>query len=178
MTSGPRAHRLRAWLDSSWPLVPSQAVLFLFIWIASIHVAVTQTNARIGFDDIGFAPGVYAAWNVLMLLAPPMVAMSWLLLRFRRGRYRVVGLWLRLGGDIGVFMGLLAFLVTRMALLRDGTPGRCLVDIGDSPLFALVVLSGIEGLVGLYVLRDSGSLVLMESWASHVRSVEKAASQG
>lgn len=152
--------RVADWFDDPWRVIQTQPVLFLFMWIGVIHVVATPDNEHLGFDEVGFGRITYWAWNVLMLTGPVMVGAARLLIRYRKGRYRVWGGWLRLGGDLAVFAGLAAYLATRMLVLGP--------HMADSPLFSLITFTGIEVVVGAFVVRDIGALVLLERVTSHL----------
>jgi len=154
--------RVADWFDVPWRIIPAEPVLFLFLWIGAIHVLATPNNERLGFDVAGFGRSTYYAWNALMLIGPVMVGAAKLLLRYRRGRYLVWGYWLRLGGDLAVFAALAAYLLTRVIVLGP--------HMGDSPLFSMITFTGIEVLVGAFVVRDVGSLVMLERVTSHIHA--------
>lgn len=154
--------RVADWFDAPWRIIPAQPVLFAFMWIGAIHVLATTTNDRLGFDVAGFGRVTYYAWNFLMLVGPVMVGSAKLLLRYQRGRYLVWGYWLRLGGDAAVFASLAAYLVTRLVVLG--------IHMGDSPLFSMITFTGIEVLVGAFIVRDIGSLVMLERVTSRVHA--------
>lgn len=146
--------RVADWFDAPWRIIPAEPVLFLFVWIGAIHVIVTPNNDDIGFSNAGFGSFTYYAWNVLMLIGPTMVGTARMLVHYRRGRWRVWGNWLRLGGDLAVFAGLAAYLIARITVLG--------AHMADSPLFSMITFTGIEVLVGAFVVRDIGALVLLE----------------
>jgi len=147
------------WFTKPWRIVPAQAVLYVFLWIAGIHVIVTPFNEEIGFELAGLHPGTYYWWNALVLISPVMVAAAYALIRHGRGSVRMFGFWLRLGGDLGVLAALTALIATRVHVLGDSGP------LGDSPLFGLITLTGLNVFVGMLIVRDIGALVVIERLA-------------
>lgn len=156
--------RIARWFDTPWRVVPAQPILYLFLWIAAWHVIITTANTRLGFEEIGLGTFTYCAWNVLVLISPPVVTVAWLLIRHGHGTDRVWAFWLRLGGDMAMFAALLAYLTTRLTILghRNDT-------IADSPLFSLITISGVEVLVGAFITVDIGALILLDRTARKVR---------
>jgi hypothetical protein len=138
--------------------------MYLYLLIGGIHVIATPNNAQIGFVEAGFSEELYYAWNVLIIGSPLMVAAAWALSHHRRGGCRVLGFWFRLGGDLGVLAALVALIATRYIVLRG--------NIGDSPIFALIMLAGFSALVATWVVRDIGVIILLEKTARQLHRAE------
>lgn len=156
---------IEEWFDAPWRIVPAEPILFLFLWIGGVHVIATTDNNRIEFVDAGLSEYVYLAWNILILLSPIMVAVAWLLITFKAGRWMVFGFWLRLGGDTGILCALAALIATRIAVIE--------APIGDSPLFGLITLGGFAVFIACLVVRDIGALVLLERLTSRLRRIHE-----
>lgn len=156
--------RLTAYLDQPWPVIAAQPVLYLFMWIAAIHVAATSGNRSIGLEATGLSADWYLAWNVLALGGPMMVAAAWWLIRHGSGKRRVWGFWLRAGGDVAALAAIGTYIAARLILLHN--------NIADSPLFALITLTGVAVLVFLWVVRDTAALILLERMATQLHTLE------
>lgn len=154
--------RIAKWFATPWRVVPAQAVLYTFLWIAAIHVIVTPANEQIGFREAGFGTTMYYWWNALVLLGPTMTGLAYVLIWHTRGHLRVAGFWIRLGGDLAVLASLTALVVTRVMVLSGDTP------MGDSPLFALISLTGFAVFTAMLVVRDIGTLIVLERLASFI----------
>lgn len=150
-----RGRKVSAWFVAPWRLVPAQPVLYLFIWIAGLHVIATPNNTQIGFSEAGLDERVYHWWNALILASPVMVAAAYVLIFHTHGHLRIAGLWVRLGGDVGVVSALAALIWTRILILAPG-PNQ----IGDS-LFSLIALTGVTVFVAMLVVRDVGAIILL-----------------
>ncbi len=161
---------LSAWFGVPWRFVPAQAVLFVFVWIAGVHVIATPNNEQIGFLEAGLSSRVYIAWNILILVSPCLVAISYMLIRYSRGHFRVAGFWVRLGGDFGVMSALSALIWTRIAVLTATPDDR----VGDSPLFSLISLSGVTVFTAMLIVRDIGAIVLLERLATRLEKERNA----
>lgn len=165
--SQSRRGRIYQWFAHPWQVVPAQAVLFTFLFIAGVHVVATPNNTSIGFDAAGLSTHTYQWWNLLILTSPIMVAASYLLIRYGRAYGRLTGFWLRLGGDLGMTAALATIIATRIAVLTpDGVPG-------DSPLFSMITLSGMNMWCLMLVVRDIGAIVTLERLASHIHAARK-----
>lgn len=161
-----RRGKLYQWFAYPWRVVPAQAVLFTFLFIAGVHVVATPNNTSIGFELAGLSTGTYHWWNALILTSPMLVGIAYVLIRFGQGYCRLVGFWLRLGGDLGMVSALTVIITTRVAVLSaDG--------VGDSPLFAMIALAGVTTWCVMLVARDVGAIVTLEQLASKIHSATK-----
>jgi hypothetical protein len=158
--------RISKWFATPWRVVPAQAVIYTFLFIAAVHVIVTTSNEQIGFREAGLGAATYYWWNVLILLGPAMTGVAYLLIRHASGHLTVWGLWLRLGGDLSVLATLTALIATWIMVLTDVGP------LGDSPLFALIALSGLTVFTGMLVVRDIGALIVLERIANVIHRRE------
>lgn len=161
-----RRQRITDWFATPWRVVPAQAVLYTFLWIAGVHVIVTPKNEQIGFREAGLGAATYYWWNALVLLGPVMVGAAYLMICKLHGLYRMAGFWIRLGGDLSVLAALTALVLTRVLVLGDNGP------LGDSPLFALITLTGTGVFVTMLVVRDIGALVVLERLATFLHETD------
>lgn len=146
-------HITLSWFDAAWRVVPTQALMYLFIWLGGV-LALQGDGAPVGFEALGLGISAYHAWHVLCIGSPMLVMASRLIIYFLRGRWRVFGFWLRLGGDLGVLMALIAYLAARVTVLQS--------SISNAALFALTVVAGVLALVVAWVVRDVGAIVALE----------------
>lgn len=163
-----RGRKVSAWFVAPWRVVPAQPVLYLFIWIAGLHVIATPNNTQIGFSEAGLDERVYHWWNALILASPVMVAAAYVLIFHTHGHLRIAGLWVRLGGDVGVVSALAALIWTRILILAP-EPNQ----IGDGLLFSLIALTGVTVFVAMLVVRDVGAIILLERLSRRLHSWDK-----
>lgn len=97
----------RVFSHNAFHRVAFQPVLFLFLFAATFRVVVTD-HQPIRFDYV--APWAYVLWVVLGFGCPPLSLLSWwLIVKSRWEASALVGIWLRLAADVGVFFFLLTF---------------------------------------------------------------------
>jgi len=162
--------RLRVWLshlklENPKRVVPANAVLYFFAWIGAVHVVYSGDNPHIDFGGAGLGESAYYWWNTLILLGPLLAGVAYLLIvKAPSGSYKVFGFWLRFGADTAVFAALLAIIITRFIVLYP--------DVGDGPLFALISLTGVCVYSAMLIVRDIGTLLLLEHVAGVIHDRE------
>lgn len=166
----PVTVRLRGWLshlklEHPKRVVPANAVLYFFVWVAAVHVVYSRDNPHIDFDGAGLGDSAYYWWNALILLGPLLAGGAYLLITRASGSWKVLGFWLRFGADTAVFTALLAIIITRFIVLYPA-------GMGDGPLFALISLTGVCTYSAMLMVRDIGTLLLLEHVAGVINSGE------
>lgn len=150
MDGDPLRGRLNSWLSRPWALVPFQPILFFFLFVGTIHV--------IGFSipnsmEIAVGHVTYHVWAALGVGCPPLLLVSWLMIRFGNSHMIYAAMWLRLGADMGQLFALAAFGAARLAYITSyGEPGLYVVFITAACLLFLSLL----------VVRDVAKLILVE----------------
>jgi len=144
----------------------AEPLLYLAVFIGAIHIVFIDmrvdaaSHNHFGLDafthswlpEIGL--GFFGwGWMFLMITSPLQVALAWVLIHYGTGRRRVFGMWNRLGGNIGICLGLSAFIISRILAYN--------LDPPDSPLFALIILTGVALYTGSLALRDILSLIAL-----------------
>jgi len=162
--------RLLAWVgENPWPRPGTgEPLLYMVTWIGAIHVLfIDWTEDGFGFNpDLGMPQTLGWFWTFLMVSSPLQVLFAWLLIHYRRGRCRVLGMWNRLGGNIGICFGLFAFCTSRL-LAHDFNPA-------DGPLFGLIVISGVAAFAGTLVVRDILALYVLRRLADEIYRRDEA----
>lgn len=151
--------RLEEMFDHAWAIVPSQPILNLFIFAATITVMAVDAPP-ISFERLGVGPWVFATWCVLGIAGPLGVLGSHQLILHCRGRKRLFGFWLRFACDTMLAVALAAYLVSRLLTPND-----------DSTLYGLVIITGVWLLQLLWIVRDVWALVLIERTATRLNSI-------
>lgn len=149
-----------------WRVVPASPTLYVFVFVAGVHVIATTGNAELGFDEAGFVPAVYYWWNFLVVVSPFMVCLAYMLIRKAHGHARLWGFWLRLAGDFGTAAAVTAMVTTRLLILSPNT------IMSDAQLFSLIILCGVAVFMLELVVRDIGALVVMEKLARQLHEID------
>ena len=157
--------RLLNWVAANpWPITrTAEPLLYLAVWVGAIHVLfIDWAEDSLGMSpDLGFPhSSIGYLWVFLMLSSPIQVVVAWLLIRFKTGRCRVFGMWNRLGGNLGVFLGLSAFVTSRV-FVHDANPP-------DGPLFGLIVIGFVAAFTFTLVVRDMLSLYALRMLADEI----------
>jgi hypothetical protein len=154
------------WFTTPWRVVPASPILYVFVFVAGVHVIATTGNAELGFDEAGFVPVVYYWWNFLVVVSPFMVCLAYILIRKAHGHARLWGFWLRLAGDFGTAAAVTAMVTTRLLILSPN------VIMSDAQLFSLIILCGVAVFMLELVVRDIGALVVMEKLARQLHEID------
>lgn len=137
-----------------WQRIAFQPMLYTCMWIGAVlHLTIGDVTA-IERDD---APaGVYLAWMSLSLLTPPMALAALILIVHTTGRWRLRGLWLRLGADIGFTAAMSTYLVVKLGS-------------GDFHIYSVWTLVAIVIFCAHLVMRDTKRLRQVEAMAKEFR---------
>lgn len=146
-------------LESHWVVVPFQPVLYFFIFGASIRLG-TNREQPIDFDGF-IAPGFYELWVFLGIIGPLITLLSWWLIQKVSGRWRFIGLWLRLSGDVQVFTIILAYHIITTAQARTESTIYSRYIVGASIIFVIAM-----------IIRDVWVLVVTERLAARIHRGE------
>ncbi len=159
-TVTPKQWRFVHRITSGEP-VPAEPFLYVTTWLAALFVLGLSDWAM---PDIGLChPSLVTAWTILMLSSPLQAGIAWGLITYGRGRLRVFGMWQRLGGNVGLFLGLLAFVLAR--LWRYG------FSVPDAALFGVTMVFGVAAYTSFLVLRDITALLLLERVTTELHDV-------
>lgn len=156
---------IREWLyrqfSTDWAPLRFQPILFLVCWLGTIHVWATD-NPPIGFAE-SLGHWGWPMWLTLSLSAPVMLAAAYAAVYLGSGYVRYMGLWLRLGANLGQLAALSAFLATFIS--QRGISN-------DYRLYFLFLAAGIVVFLVLMIVRDVWQLALTERIAARIRSHE------
>ena len=152
--------RTNAYLSSAtWPAVRFQPVLYLFLWVATIRLALYGGKPP-RFDSFTTSTLIYPLW-LGMGIASPMIALSaWWMMGKRTGRTRFVGMWFRLAGDIGVLTVLGSFHIADMMYVGASR--------SETHLYSRYITTAALAFVLLLVIRDVWTVVLTERMAGRI----------
>lgn len=144
-----------------WPVVRFQPILYLFIWSATIRIIITE-QIPIRFDLI--SPWIYKAWATLNVLCPLIALLAlWLIRKCKWSRSTLVGIWLRLGSDIGMFLALLSFHLA--GILSDADPSL----VEETTVFRRYIVASCLFFCLLLVVRDILAIVAVERLSIRIR---------
>lgn len=144
--------------DGRFHRVPFQPVLYLFLFFGTVRVACSD-HTPIRFEVVG--PWVYSAWIVVGLLCPLLALLSWwLIVRSRWALAALLGTYLRVPADAGMFFSLLAFHLAGV-LNCHAAPGCDL----EETIFSRYLMAATIVFVGLLLVRDVWSIALINRMA-------------
>ena len=155
----PPVRWMQRWLippkdTMDWQRIAFQPMLYTFMWIGAVlHLVVGDVTA-VHRDDL--AGGVYAAWMGLSLITPPMALAALALIVHATGRWRLRGLWLRLGADIGFTAAMSTYLVVKLGS-------------GDFHTYSVFTLVAIVVFCAHLVMRDVKRLRQVETMSRGFR---------
>ena len=152
--------------SSRWRVIPFQPILYLCSFIGVIWVLATP-GPPIDFEKVFRGEWAYGAWIWLMFSAPMLFVCSYYLIEFKEGRKRYRGYWFRFAASTAQFVAILTFLVAWIG------SGRWIGN--DYRVIAFMMEIAVLIFLGLTIVRDTWKLLLIESVAGHIRSVEKDA---
>lgn len=132
-----------------WRPVFFQPVLALFMWGAALRLSVEQ-SAPPPFEKV-VGVWFYDVWLALGLLCPAMILTAWFLIR-RGGRAIVMGMGMRLAGDIGLFTMLMSYHMTVVTL----------IPISETRLFSRYVVAAVMVFTLELIVRDILAMALVE----------------
>jgi hypothetical protein len=147
-------NRGNVYFSVNWRVLPFQPILYLGFFIAAILILF----AGIYHPNFGEDP-TFFWWVVLSVLCPPLAFLSWLLIKKFPGKLRYMGLWLRLGADVGQFASFSSFLI---AIAQN-------IDAIASEVYASWVFTTIWWFLIVLIMRDSWKLVLTERVAEAIQ---------
>lgn len=157
----PDSHRVAAWATrmfaADWPTVRFQPVLFLFSFISTLHVILTD-NIPIGFDD-ALGGLSFTAWAVLGVTSPPLLLVAWLCIRFGTRYTRLLGFWARLVADAGMTTTIVTFLITFVT--QRGLDN-------DYRLYGLFLFAAVTVFMVMMIGRDIWHLILINKVANRL----------
>lgn len=155
-------HRLiqvgNAFFAKEWRIMAYQPVLYLFIFGASIRLALNKT-APISFDSV-FGDGVYEMWLFMGIASPLASLLSWYFVKKCTGRSTFLGFWLRLSSDIGIFTVIVAYHIT--SVITN--------PINESRIFSRYIVGSALFMCILWIVRDFWTLFLTERLANKIHS--------
>lgn len=137
-----------------WQRIAFQPMLFSFMWIGAVLHLVFGDLTAVHRDDL--AGGVYVAWMGLSLITPPMALAALALIVHATGRWRLRGLWLRLGADIGFTAAMSTYLVVKLGS-------------GDFHTYSVFTLVAIVVFCAHLVMRDVKRLRQVETMSQGFR---------
>ena len=135
--------------SDDWRPVFFQPVLAFFMFGAALRLLIEQ-SAPPPFEAV-VGSWFYNVWLMLGMLCPPMILSAWFLIR-HGGRATVMGMGLRLAGDIGLFTMLMAY---HMTVVR-------LIPISETRLFSRYVVAAVMVFTLELVVRDLLAMAVVE----------------
>lgn len=135
--------------SDDWRPVFFQPVLALFMFGAALRLAV-ETSAPPPFEKV-VGLWFYDVWLSMGLLCPPMILAAWFLIH-RGGRARVMGMGMRLAGDLGLFTMLMSYHMTVVTL----------IPISETRLFSRYVVAAVMVFTLELIVRDVLAMALVE----------------
>lgn len=154
----------RVFSHDSWHRVPFQPVLYFFLWGATVRVFITERNAPIRFELLT----VYAerTWLALGLLCPPLTLLAWWLIRRCQKHWStLVGMWMRMIGDLGQFIVLVVYHILMVAYPH-------IIEVPDGEIFFRYLTGSCLVFVFLLFVRDVWALVLTERVAGAIYTLD------
>lgn len=163
MTQTPR--RVPRWMfgwasrfTDDWGTLPAEPVLYFFMLTGSIQIIATQSHQALPAVHPD-ATWVSVGWRIITLISPLLAALGWWLVNRRTGQTRLFGLWMRFAADFGQAIGLVFFLIIRLA----NTP----VD-DDAHVYLMHLSMGVLCFVVMLVVRDVWILRRVQEIASYL----------
>lgn len=147
-------------LVQTWTPIRFQPILFTFLFAGIVFVVARRPT----LPAMSALAGTFTAyvWMVLALACPPLLLVSWLMIRFCTKRKTYLGYWLRFAADLGQTFSYIAWV---FALVSDPDP-----ETEDG--YAQIVLGSILTFLVVLVIRDVLKLVLLERTSAVVQSVK------
>lgn len=153
----------RMFSPGAWHRAAFQPILYFFLWSATLRLALSSDYPPIQFDEALGGQWVAEVWLVGSLVCPPLALASWWLIAKSRWRQAsLVGLWVRLGADLGQFLALVAaHAASALTVSRLGaTEGR---------VYSRYAVAACIVFVAAIVVRDVWALVATERLAQRIR---------
>lgn len=136
--------------SEDWPLIPWQPFLFLAAWWGALFVVLFGDFSNIPPETADVVSGgVGWVWAGLSLVCPPLALGSLHLIRYRPGKWRYRGFWLRLAADLGQFTALVVYFTHTVAFR-------------DYHIYTMAILMASTFFVGMLVYRDVRFLIKTE----------------
>ena len=132
-----------------WRPVFFQPVLALFMWGAALRLLVEQ-SAPPPFEKV-VGVWFYNVWLALGLICPLLILAAWFLIR-RGERGIVMGMGLRLAGDIGLFTMLMSYHMTVVTI----------IPISETRLFSRYIVAAVMVFTLELIVRDILAMALVE----------------
>ena len=103
--------------------VSAEPFLYATTFFAAIYVSMSAAPSAQQFcPDIGLTENLAHAWSVLLIASPLQAICATAFLTFGSGSWRVWGMWQRLAGNLGLTLGMMAFVVARLRLYALDPP--------------------------------------------------------
>lgn len=151
----------RVFSDNRFHRVAFQPVLYLIVWSGVLRIVVTDAPP-IRFDVLG--PWVYGGWAAMGLVCPPLALLSWwLIVRSSWRLSTLLGTYLRLSADLGMFFTLLAFHLAGALDDGDGCPHNLEESVFTRYLVASILVFNLS-----LVVRDVWSIAAINAAAKRL----------
>ena len=149
--------------SDNWGTLPAVPVLYTAMLLGTLQITLTRRGTVTG--EIHTPIWVSDVWRASSLISPALVALAWYLVVNKPGKPRLIGLWLRFGGDVGQAVALSVFLLIRLhyAPIDD-----------DAHIFLMYIVGGVFFLVCMLVVRDIWILGLVQEIAAHLERLNEA----
>jgi len=116
MTSLGLSDDIDGYLKLNWRSFTFTSVLYVFNFLGLIHILINR-DKPINFDLI--ATWAYRTWIIVGLVTPILFVLSIIMMFKANGRVRLMGIWLRLASNSGLFSCMLAFWIAGWDLQRN-----------------------------------------------------------
>ena len=146
-----------AYFSSSWAPIRFQPILYFFMFGAGIRLLHKGTEPHT-FEEV-LRSDLYGAWLGMVILAPVVALLSWVMIEKLSGRWRFIGMWLRLTSSIGSLTVLTVY--HAVIAFHQG-------DTGETQIFSRYMIGSILIFVCSLLIRDIWTLVITERLAGRI----------
>lgn len=146
-----------AYFSSSWAAIRFQPILYLFMFGAGIRLWRKGTEP-VAFEEI-LRSDLYGVWLGMVIVAPLGALLSWILIEKCSGRWRFIGMWIRLTSSIGALTVLMTYHAVSAFHQRDAL---------ETQIFARYMIGAILIFSCFLLVRDIWTLVITERMAGRI----------
>ena len=145
-----------------WSAVRFQPILYFFMFGAAIRLWHKGTEPA-AFEEI-LQADIYSMWLFLAVASPLAALTAWWMTKKLSGRWRYIGMWLRLASTIGAVTVMMAYHAV------SAFSGR---DAGETQIFARYMVGSILIFLCALMIRDVWTMVITERVANQIHRDQK-----
>lgn len=149
--------RGNTYFASSWAAIRFQPILYLFMFGAAVRLRHKGTEPAV-FEMV-LRRDVYDTWLALAIFSPMVALAAWVMIEKRSGRWRFLGMWMRLAADIGAVTVMLSYHAVSAFSQRQA---------GETQIFARYMIGAILIFVCALMIRDIWTLIVTERLAGEI----------